>query len=378
MKPSPFYSDEHEAFREQVHRFVAKEIAPFVQAWDDAGEIPREMYNRAAELGLLGIRFPASYGGTPADRFFSIILQQELARGGSGGTVAALMTHTIAAPILVSSASEELKLRVLPRVFAGEAILALACTEPSGGSDVGGIRTHARRESQHYVVNGEKTFISSGMRAEYFVTVVRTGGRGTGGLSLLLVEGDSPGLTRFALDKTGWLASDTATLHFENVRVAAANLIGSENAGFAALARNFNEERLGMAASSIAFARLAYEEALAWAQMRVAFGKPLFQHQVIRHKLVDMYQHVQASQALLELTAWQMEQGADVVADLCVLKNQATRTLAKCASEAVQILGGAGYVRGNTVERIYREVKVNAIGGGSEEIMKELAARHLR
>jgi acyl-CoA dehydrogenase len=167
-------------------------------------------------------------------------------------------------------------------------------------------------------------------------------------------------------------------LHFDDVRVPAANLIGEENAGFAALARNFNEERLGMAASSIAFARLAYEEALAWAQMRVAFGKPIFQHQVIRHKLVDMYQRVEASQALLELTAWRMEQGADAVADLCVLKNQATQALAHCASEAVQILGGAGYVRGNAVERIYREVKVNAIGGGSEEIMKELAARHLR
>lgn len=207
--------------------------------------------------------------------------------------------------------------------------------------------------------------------------MVRTGGPGTKGLSLLVIDGDSPGLSRYPLKKTGWLSSDTATLHFDEVRVPISNVIGEENDGFSVLASNFNEERLGLAASSIAFARLAYEHALEWARMRAAFGKPIFEHQVIRHKLVDMFQRVEASQAMLELTAWRMEQGEDLVAQLCALKNQATQTLAYCASEAVQILGGAGFLRGNAVERIYREVKVNAIGGGTEEIMKELAARHL-
>lgn len=377
MASSLFYSPDHLAYQAQLRRFVAREVTPHVEAWDEAGLVPRDLYRKAADLGLLGVRFPEAYGGIPGDRFYAILVQQELARAGSGGVVAALLSHTISMPTLVLSGSEALKQRVLKPVLAGEKIAALACTEPTGGSDVGAIRSTARRDGDTYVVNGEKTFISSGMRADHFVAVVRTGGPGTKGLSLLVIDGDSPGLSRYPLKKTGWLSSDTATLHFDEVRVPISNVIGEENDGFSVLASNFNEERLGLAASSIAFARLAYEHALEWARMRAAFGKPIFEHQVIRHKLVDMFQRVEASQAMLELTAWRMEQGEDVVAHLCALKNQATQTLAYCASEAVQILGGAGFLRGNAVERIYREVKVNAIGGGTEEIMKELAARHL-
>lgn len=377
MHDSPFYSPEHRQFQRELRRFVAKEIAPHAEKWDEAGEFPRELYRAAADIGLLGVGFPEAYGGVPADRFYSIIVQQELARGGSGGVAAGLLSHTISLPTLLHAGSEELKQRVLPPVLAGEKIAALACTEPSGGSDVAATRTTARREGDHYVLNGEKTFITSGMRADFFVTVVRTGAAGSAGLSLIVLEGDSKGLSRFPLRKTGWLASDTATLHFDDVHVPASNLIGQENQGFRTLAGTFNEERLGLAASSIGFARVAYEHALEWAQMRTAFGKPLFDHQVIRHKLVDMFQRVSASQAMLEMVAWRMEQGHDAVAELCASKNQATQTLAFCASEAVQILGGAGFLRGNTVERIYREVKVNAIGGGTEELMKELAARHL-
>lgn len=372
-----FYTPEHLAYRTQLRRFVEREIQPHAEDWDVAGLVPRELYAKAAEIGLMGVRFPEAYGGIPGDRFFAILVQQELARGGSGGVVAALLSHTISMPTLVEAGSEALKQRVLVPVLAGEKIAALACTEPTGGSDVGALRTQARRDGDHYVLNGEKTFISSGMRADFLVVVARTGGPGSRGLSLLLVDADSPGLSRYPLMKTGWLSSDTATLHFDHVRVPAAHLIGEENAGFALLSRNFNDERLGLAASSIAFARLAYEHALDWARMRVTFGKPLFEHQVIRHKLVDMFQRVAASQALLELTAWRMDQGETPVAELCALKNQATQTLAFCASEGVQILGGAGFLRGNVLERIYREVKVNAIGGGSEEMMKELAARHL-
>jgi acyl-CoA dehydrogenase len=374
---SLFYTEEHEAFREQLRRFVAREITPNVNQWDDDGSFPRSLYTKAAEAGVLQLRFPEAYGGAPADRFFSIILQQELSKGGSGGIVAALSNHTIALPTLVRAGSDALKARVIPGVLAGEKIVGLACTEPTGGSDVGGLRTTARADGGHYVLKGEKTFISSGMRADFFVVVARTGGPGVKGLSLLLVDGDAPGLSRTPLKKTGWLPSDTATLYFDNVRVPRSQLIGVENAGFAVLAANFNDERLSLAASSIAFARLAYEEALAWARTRETFGKPIVQHQVIRHKLVDMAQRVHASEALLELTAWRMDQGEEPVAELCMLKNQATQTLAHCASEGVQIFGGAGYLRGAVVERIYREVKVNAIGGGSEEIMKELAAKQL-
>ncbi|MBP7063014.1 acyl-CoA dehydrogenase family protein [Ferrovibrio sp.] len=374
---SPYYSAEHEAFREQLRRFVAREIEPYADAWDEAGEFPRELYRKAAAIGLLQLNFPEAYGGVKADRFFAVIAGQELARGGAGGVCASLLSHTIGAPPIAKLGSDELKARVLPGILAGEKISALAITEPGGGSDVANLRTTARRDGDDYVVKGEKTFITSGMRADYYTVAVRTGGPGMGGISLLLIERDTPGFTRTPLRKMGWWASDTATLHFDECRVPAANLIGAENAGFLGIMLNFNDERLGLSASCAGFARTAYDEAVAYARQRETFGKPLIKHQVIRHKLVDMAQQIHATEAMLENIAWRLDQGESPVAELCMLKNQATQTLAFCASEAVQIFGGAGYMRGAKVERIYREVKVNAIGGGAEEIMKDLASRQL-
>jgi len=374
---SPYYSADHVAFREQLRRFVTREIEPFSARWDEAGEFPRELYRKAAAVGLLGLNFPEEYGGIAADRFFAVIAGQELARAGSGGVAASLLSHTIGAPPIAKLGSEHLKRKVLPAVLAGEKISALAITEPGGGSDVANLRTTARRDGDDYIVRGEKTFITSGMRADFYTVAVRTGAAGMGGISLLLIERDTPGFTRTKLDKMGWWASDTATLHFDDCRVPAENLIGPENAGFRGIMLNFNDERLGLAASSIGFARTAYEEALDYAKLRETFGKPLIRHQVIRHKLVDMAQRIEASQAFLERVAWALDQGESPVAELCLLKNQATQTMAFCASEAVQILGGAGYMRGAKSERIYREVKVNAIGGGTEEIMKDLASRQL-
>jgi acyl-CoA dehydrogenase len=377
MTLSPFYTAEHEAFRDSVRRFVAREIEPHADAWDEAGEFPRELYARAAGIGLLGMGFPEQYGGVATDRFHAIIATQELTRCGAGGICASLMSHTIGAPPIAKLGSERLKARVLPGVLSGEKISALAITEPSGGSDVANLRTTARRDGDDYVVRGEKTFITSGMRADFYTVAVRTGGPGMGGISLILIERDRPGFTRTPLKKMGWWASDTATLHFDDCRVPAENLIGAENAGFIGIMMNFNDERLGLAASSIGFAQVCLDEAIAYAGQRETFGKPLTRHQVIRHKLVDMAQRIHASQAMLELLAWRLDRGEHPIAELCMLKNQATQTLAFCASEAVQIFGGAGFMRGAKVERIYREVKVNAIGGGAEEIMKDLASRQM-
>jgi acyl-CoA dehydrogenase len=374
---SPFYTAEHEAFRDVMRRFVAKEIEPHASAWDEAGAFPRELYRKAAAIGLLGLGFPEAYGGVPADPFMHIVAGQELARAGAGGISASLMSHTIGAPPIALAARDEVKAKVLPQILAGEKISALAITEPGGGSDVAALRTTAHRDGEAYVVNGEKTFITSGMRADYLTVAVRTGGPGAGGVSLLLIEGDMPGLTRAPLKKMGWWASDTATLHFDNCRVPAENLIGAEGHGFRIIMHNFNSERVGMAASCTAFARVCVEEAAAYARERHTFGKPLAQHQVIRHKLVDMTQRVVATQSMLELLAWRLQQGDSPIAEICMLKNQATQTMAYCATEAVQIFGGAGFMRGGKVERIYREVKVNAIGGGAEEIMKDLASRQL-
>jgi acyl-CoA dehydrogenase len=321
--------------------------------------------------------FPEEYGGTPCDRFMRLLATQEFARAGSGGVSASLFSHTIGTPPILRRGSAELKARVLPPVLRGEKISALAITEPSGGSDVANLRTRARREGDVYVVDGSKTFITSGMRADFLTVAVRTGGAGAGGLSLLLIEGDTPGLQRTPLKKMGWWASDTATLYFENCRVPVENLIGEENTGFRTIMLNFNDERLHMAAGCAAFARVCLDEAIAYARERTTFGKPLTQHQVIRHKLVDMAMRIEATQAMLEWLTWRLEQGEDPIAEICMLKNQATTTLAFCASEGVQIFGGAGYMRGAKVERIYREVKVNAIGGGTEEIMKDLASRQM-
>jgi acyl-CoA dehydrogenase len=375
---SPFYTAEHVAYRDVVRRFVEKEIEPHAHAWDEAGEFPRELYEKAAEIGLLGLGFPEQYGGTEADRFMWIIAMQELARAGAGGVSASLMSHSIGAPPIARAGTPEFKARVLPEILSGKKISALAITEPSGGSDVANLRTTARRDGDVYVVNGEKTFITSGMRADYITTAVRTGGSGPGGVSLLVIEGDTRGLARTPLKKMGWWASDTATLYFDNCRVPAGNLLGEEGAGFKIIMHNFNHERLTMAAGCTAAARVCVDDAIEYARQRHTFGKPLTQHQVIRHKLVDMAQRVAASQAMLEILAWRLDQGENPVAEICMLKNQATQTMAFCASEAVQIFGGAGYMRGIKVERIYREVKVNAIGGGTEEIMKDLASRQMR
>ncbi len=380
MKVHPALTEEHEAFRETMRRFVAKEVSPYATEWDEAGEFPREMYRKAAAAGLLGVGFPEEYGGTPADLLMHIVLSEEIAMAGSGGVHASLFSHSIGAPPIANAGSEAMKRRVLPSIIAGEKISALAITEPSGGSDVAQLRTTAKLEGNEYVVNGEKTFITSGMRADYYTVAVRTGGPGAGGVSLLLIERDRPGFTRYELKKMGWWSSDTAALRFDDCRVPAANLIGEENAGFRIIMGNFNSERLGMSAAAVGFAQVCLDDAVAWAQERKTFGKRLVEHQAIRHKLVDMQMRIHAARAMVYDTAYKLTQAPrdpQAIAQLCLTKNFATRTMQFCADEAVQTLGGAGFIRGSRAERVYREVKVMTIGGGAEEIMKDLAARQL-
>lgn len=376
-RSSPFYTAEHEAFRQAVRRFVAREITPNVEAWEAQASFPRELYRQAADLGLLGLGFPQEYGGNDGDLFMTIVAAQELTRCGGGGVLASLLSHTIGCPPIVNVGNEALKRKVLPPVMRGEKISALGITEPSGGSDVANLRTSARRDGDHYVVNGSKTFITSGIRADFYTVAVRTGGPGPAGVSLLLIEKGMPGFTQTPLAKMGWLCSDTATLHFDDVRVPVANLVGKENQGFKAIMQNFNRERIFLAAGANGFAQVCLDESLAWAKQREMFGGKLIDQQVTRHKLADMAMRIEATQAMLETLAWRVEQGDAPVGEICLLKNQATQTMAHCANEAVQMHGGAGFIRGVTVERIYREVKVNAIGGGAEEVMRDLAARQL-
>ncbi len=377
--PSPFLTETHHAWRRELRRFIEREIVPHVEEWEEAEEIPLILYKKASEFGLLRMGYPEAYGGISEglDRFHGIVTSEELARIGAGGVTASLMVHGIGLPPILALGSDEMKAKIAPAVLAGDKRISLAITEPSGGSDVAQLKTRARRDGDHFVVDGSKMFITGGMRADYITTAVRTGGDGFGGISLLLIEADLPGVSRTKLKKQGWWASDTAALYFDSVRVPVENLIGGENQGFLGIMHNFNGERLGMAAGAIGSSRVCLEEAVKWAQDRQTFGKRLADHQVIRHKIAEMVRQINASTAYLEMCAWRVMNGETPAADLALLKVQATLTLEFCAREAMQILGGNGYMRGSRVERIYREVRVNAIGGGSEEILRDLAARQL-
>ncbi|MDB5988064.1 MAG: acyl-CoA dehydrogenase [Nevskia sp.] len=375
---SPFYTAEHEEFRAQIRRFVERECMPHIEAWEQAGELPRELHRKAAEAGLLGIGFPEAYGGIEVDDlFYMVVAVEELMQTGAGGLIASLLSHGIAVPPVMHVGTHEQKERFLRPVLEGSRIAALAITEPSGGSDVANLRTTAKRDGDHYLVNGSKTFITSGMRADQLTVAVRTGAAGLGGVSLLVIEGDTPGLSRSPLEKMGWWCSDTATLYFDNCRVPVANRLGPENGGFMTIMLNFNNERLMLAAQAWASAQVCYEESLAYARARQTFGKPLIRNQVIRHKLIDLKTRIDAVKAQLDLLCWRVSRKQLPVAEVCMLKNLATQTLEYVAGEAVQIFGGAGYLRGAKVERIFRETKVLSIGGGASEVMKELAAKQL-
>ena len=377
-----FYNESHHAWREEVRKFVSKEIVPYVDEWEEAGEFPRDLYKKAAEVGLMGMGYDEKYGGTKEgiDIFHGIVTSEEFAQG-CGGVSASLMSHNISIPLIQALGTEEQKEKFIPPVIKGEKIAALAMTEPSGGSDVAGLKTRAVRKDDHFIVNGSKMFITSGMRADTYVVGVRTGSEGASGISILVIEKDTPGFTQTPLKKMGWLSSDTAALYFDDCKVPVENLIGGENSGWIGVMSNFSQERLGMAAGMNAYSQICIDEAVSWARERKTFGKPLINNQVIKHKLVEMNRCVRASKAWTELLSWRVMNGESPIADLAMLKVQASKTMELCAREAMQILGGAGYLRGNNgparVERIYREVRVNAIGGGSEEIMYDLASRQL-
>jgi acyl-CoA dehydrogenase len=374
-----------EALTATVKRFTLERIAPHVARWEEEGEIPRTLYREAAAIGLLGLGYPESLGGTPAPFALRNAVSTAMAHhSGSGGVMASLFSLNIGLPPVLRHGRPEVQQEAIPPVLRGEKIAALAVTEPGGGSDVAALRTTARRDGGDWVIDGEKVFITSGMRADWITMAVRTGdagAKGAGGISMILVPGDVAGLSRSRLDKMGWWSSDTAHLRMDGVRVPARYLLGEEGAGFRIIMTNFNGERLGMSAMALGFARACFDEALDWARQRKTFGSALVEKQVIRHKLVDMRMRIASTAAWLgavtELADGKLESAPDFVAQVCMLKNHATQTMQFCADQAVQILGGMGYMRGTRSERIYREVKVMMIGGGAEEIMKDLAARQL-
>lgn len=375
----PFETEARAAFRDTLRRFVATEIAPHAGAWDEAGEVPWALHERVGALGAFGLGIDAAYGGLGFDDvFMRCIYAEELARCGAGGVSAALGGRLISMGPVHDLGTEAVKARALPEVVAGRKGSSLAITEPSGGSDVANLRTRARRDGDHWVIDGEKTFITGGLRADWVVVAARTGGAGVGGVSLFLVEADREGFSRAGVGpKTGWWCSDTATLRFEGVRVPAENLLGRENEGFLAAMRNFNLERLNMTAQCVGMMKVCLDHALDWARGRETFGAPLISRQAIRHAAVDMQARIEALEAWVERICWRLEAGGDAAGEIARAKVFGTRALLDCADACFQILGGAGFLRGNPVERTWREVKVMAIGGGSEEVMRDLAARRM-
>lgn len=376
---NPFDTEERAAFRHAIAKYVDKEIKPHVDAWDEAGEIPWRIHEELGALGFYGFGIEERYGGLGFDDcFMRKDAMVELAKCGATGVGAAVGGRNISTAPIQALASDDIKARALPAIVSGRKGSSLCITEPGGGSDVANMETKAWKDGNHWVIKGSKTFITGGMTSDYFVVAARTGGEGLSGISLFFVEADTDGFSRTPLDrKMGWWCSDQATLYFDDCRVPAENMMGEEDRGFLAIMQNFNLERVGLIAKALGMMQVCFEESVAYAQQRKTFGKPLIEHQVIRHKLADMSAKIDAVDAYLNQICWAVNEDVMPVAEISKAKFYATKALEFCASEAMQIFGGAGYLRGNVVERMYREVKVVAIGGGSEEIMRDLAVRQM-
>ena len=372
-----FETDEHQALREMVRRFATDHIAPHAEAWEEAELFDAALYPLAGEAGMLGIGYPEDEGGMGGDETHMLVASEEMVLAGrSVGTAVGLGSHGIAIPPILRMGTPEQRARFVRPVLAGDKIAALAITEPGAGSDVAGIRTKAVRDGDHYVVNGAKTFITSGCRADYVTTAVRTGGPGYGGISMLVIEKGTPGFTvSKKLKKTGWWASDTAELAFEDCRVPVANRIGGEDEGFASIMVNFVNERLFLAGQCVAIAELAYRESIQYARQRDAFGKHLTGFQVIRHKLADMATRIAAARALTAQVTVAAAAGTASPGEAAKAKNAASDMCSAVCDEAVQIHGGYGYMREYLVERLYRDARLYPIGGGTREIMNEIICK---
>ncbi|KAI3648492.1 hypothetical protein MP228_006346 [Amoeboaphelidium protococcarum] len=395
---SPYYDESHRRVRRIVREFTEKEIMPYCNEWDEAKQVPRQLYIKCAEIGLLaavcGGNIPEYMGPMVGDiapekfdGFHEFIVCDELSRCGSGGTLWALIGGLgIGLPPLIMFASPQMKQRVIPECLSGQKCICLAITEPYAGSDVAQIRCEAREseDAEHYIVNGEKKWITNGAWADYFTVAVRTGDAGMSGISLLLIERSMPGVKTRRMDCSGVWSSGTAYITFEDVKVPKENLIGKENQGFKYIMYNFNHERLGICIQSTRFARVCYEEALKYAHKRKTFGKRLVDHPVIRNKLAHMARQIEATHAWMESLIFQTktmpkeQQMLKLGGPIALCKAQATQVFEYCAREAAQIFGGLAYTRGGQgekVERLYREVRAYAIPGGSEEIMLDLGMR---
>ena len=377
--PAAGLRDDHRAWRDRLRAFVDEHIAPSIDEWNRTATFPDSLYKEAASAGLMGFGFPAELGGwdTEPDLYHRILFAEEFHRLGSGVVFADLATPWIALPPVVRHGDDALQAEVSKPVLAGEKRIAFAITEPGGGSDVSAMTTAAVRDGDGFRVTGAKTLISGALRADYLLAVVRTGGEGMRGLSLLLIDAGSDGIRMEPVPGLQWYSASNATIEFDDCRVPASRLLGPEGSAFRTLAAQFNIERFSGVGATLAMARVATADAIAWAQQRRTFGKRLIEHQRIRHTLVDMVRAIGTGYAYLDSCVWRFESGDVPIAELSMLKIQATRTLEYCAREAMQVLGGEAYRGNDRVQRIQREARIFSLGGGTEEILNDLAARQL-
>lgn len=374
------FEEEHRLFRQQVARWVERELTPHAEEWEAAEAFPFELYERAGKLGFFAGGFPEEYGGVGGDFRYHAVMAEELARCGSGGVGAGLGLHAfIALPAVADFGSVEQKERYLAPGIRGELVGALAVTEPNAGSDVGGIQTRAVRDNDHWIINGAKTFITNGVRADFYIVACKTDPkRDHQGISQIIVEKGTPGFqVSRKLDKLGWRTSDTAELAFDDVRVPASNLIGEENQGFYQIMHGFQTERLIMAAGSVAGAQLCFDMTLEYAKQRHAFGRPIGRFQVNRHKFADMLTCIEAARQLTYHTIWLLINGKDCRKEVAMCKVFACETAVRVADTCIQIYGGYGYMMEYPVQRVWRDMRIQPIGGGTSEIQKEIIGRLL-
>jgi acyl-CoA dehydrogenase len=375
----PYLTEERLALREMATRFTQAHIVEQHQSFEDAGQLPRSLHVAAAEAGLLGLGFPEEVGGSGGS-LIDVTVRDEamMEAGASSGLMSALFTHGIATPHIIQHGSDALIDTWVRPTMAGTLIGSLAITEPGAGSDVNNLAATAVRDGDHWVINGAKTYITSGIRADFVTTAVRTGGAGAGGISLIVVPTDTPGFTRSApLQKMGWRSSDTAELSYVDVHVPLENMVGDENAGFGYIGQNFVGERIGLAIHGYSVAQRSLDLTVAWCRDRETFGRPLVGRQVVRHRLVEMKTRIEASKALSRSVVLRAVAGEMAIAEACLAKNHAVETAEWVCSQAVQLHGGMGYMTGTEVERQYRDVRLLGIGGGATEVLTDLASKLL-
>jgi acyl-CoA dehydrogenase len=373
---SIYDAPEHELLRDQVARFIAREVEPHGQAWEEQGFVPREVLRRMGQAGLLGLMFEPEYGGGGADALANLVFAEALSQSTFGGFIITVLVHTdMAGPHLHHAGSPAQKGRYLRQVTTGEKICAVAITEPGAGSDVSGIRTSARRDGEHWVLNGTKMFITNGVHGDLYFVAAKTG-PGKREVSMFIVEKGTPGFSvGRALKKSGWLSSDTAELVFDNVRIPAGNLLGEEGKGFYAVMKNFQTERIALAAMAVGHCQRALQLTLDYVRQRQAFGGPLWDQQVIRQRLSMLDAKTRAARQFMYHCAWRVTQGHDIVQDVSMLKALTGELVNEVVQGCQQFHGGMGYMRESAVERLWRDARVLAIGGGATEVMLEEVAK---